>query len=162
MSFETDHVPSIIRESSFPAEVHIFEDNEAVIRMNRKITQSQFETLTTNSPCSSGWIFERIKLDSCIFFQYVRTTEQLADIFTKSDRFHSMEVFDAFIHPPSGLNVDRSLSESSCSPMSLKKNKVSRCRTPTVAMLKSLLLARPIFSKQRHRLIYNKMKNTNG
>ena len=68
------------------------------------------------------WSLERINLDSSISIRYVRTTEQLADMSTNGAlttiQWKSLVwLFD--VHPPSSLNVDRSISESSCSSVAL-------------------------------------------
>ena len=68
-------------------------------------------------------LIERIHLESSISIRYVRTTEQLADVWTTGAltpiQWKSlMRLFD--IHPPSDVSVDRSLSESLCSAVSQK------------------------------------------
>ena len=113
-----DHVPSNIPESSFPARLCIFEDNEAVFRMIMKkvAVPNQFETRTH----CVDMVFERINFGH-LYIHSMRTKEHLADTWTKgaftTSQWKSlMRLFD--IHPPSNLNVDRHFLDSSCSAVS--------------------------------------------
>ena len=81
--------------------------------------------LTTFRAPFLDWLFERIKLDSSISMIYVRNTAQLEDMLTTgafTTRQWKSLVRLLGIRPPSNLSVDRSLSESSCSVVSPKKN----------------------------------------
>ena len=67
--------------------------------------------------------FDQINLDSSTFIRRLRTTEQVTDMLTRG-AFTTIQwksltrLFD--IQPASNLNVDRGLSEYSCSAVSLK------------------------------------------
>ena len=66
-----------------------------------------------------AWLFERTDMDSSISIRYVRTKEQLADIWTKgafttNQLIYLMRLFDIHQSTPK-LKVDRSRCEPSCS-----------------------------------------------
>ena len=85
ISFDAiDHVPSNISDSSFPARLHICQDNETVLRMNVEGRNSNLTHVSRTDLVDFDWLFERINLDCSISIRCVRTTEQLADMLTVS------------------------------------------------------------------------------
>ena len=69
-----DHVPS---------SGHVFEDNEAVIKMIIKGRSPAMRLVSRTRRVALDWLFDRINLDSRIQIRYIDTKHQLADILTK-------------------------------------------------------------------------------
>ena len=80
---DVDFVPPSMRVSSGEAQLFVFEDNEAVIKMCIKGRSPQLRHVQRTHRVDLDWLFERIMFDEAIFIKYVGTKEQIADIFTK-------------------------------------------------------------------------------
>ena len=79
-----DHVVTNANSSQCEYQLHIFKDNEAVIKMI--ITSKVERSETCPDPTewvALDWLFERINLDHKIHVKYVDTKNQLADMLTK-------------------------------------------------------------------------------
>ena len=116
-----ENAPSNIPESSFPARLYNFEDNEAVIRIIIKGRCRTVRHVSRTHRVVLDLLYEQINLESSLSIQHVRITEQMADISTHGavttiQWMSLMRLFD--MHPLSNLNVDCSLSESYCSAVS--------------------------------------------
>ena len=72
------HVTTNAHDSQGTAQLHIFEDNEAVIKMNIKGRSPMMR-----HGVALDWLFARINLDPKIQIKYVDTKNQLADMLTK-------------------------------------------------------------------------------
>ena len=128
-----DHVPSNIPASSFPARLHIIEDNDAVIRMIVKGRSPNLSHMSRTHRFDKDWLYERINVDRPSSIRCVPTTEQLTDVFDQwCTHYNSMEPSDAVVR-------QSSTTELECGPQlfriilfcSLSRPPHSRCRTPT-------------------------------
>ena len=81
---EIDYVPPSARLSSGEAELYVFEDNEAVIKMCIKGRSPTLRYVPRTHRVDLDWLFERIKYDPGVNLKYVGTGEQLADLLTKA------------------------------------------------------------------------------
>ena len=63
--------------------MEIHEDNQAVLKLCRKGRSLQLRHLPRTHGIALDWMFERLQIDHFIKMQYVKTTHQLGDIFTK-------------------------------------------------------------------------------
>ena len=81
---EIDYVPPSARLSSGAAELYVFEDNEAVIKMCIKGRSPTLRYVPRTHRVDLDWLFERIKYDPGVNLKYVGTGEQLADLLTKA------------------------------------------------------------------------------
>ena len=94
-----DSVPSNVQSSRQEALLYVFEDNEAVIKMNIKGMSPTMRHVCRNHRVALDWLFDRINLDSKIQIKYIDTKNQLADILTKGnfardDRNHLLCLFN--------------------------------------------------------------------
>ena len=80
-----DCVPSNVQYSHQEALLYIFEDNEAVIKMNTKGRSPTMRHVSRTHRVALDWLFDRINLDSKIQIKYIDTKNQLADILTKGN-----------------------------------------------------------------------------
>ena len=80
-----DCVPSNVQFSHQEALLHIFEDNEAVIKMIIKGISPTMRHVSSTHRVALDCLFERINLDSKIQIKYIDTKNQLADILTKGN-----------------------------------------------------------------------------
>ena len=80
---DVGHVPTNAHSSQGESQLHIFEDNEAVIK---KIIEGRSPTMRhvpSTHRVAFGWLFDRINLDPKIQIKYVDIKSQLTDMFTK-------------------------------------------------------------------------------
>ena len=80
-----DLVPSNVQSASREALLYVFEDNEAVIKMNMKGRSPTMRHVSRTHRVALDWLFDRINLDSKIQIKYIDTKNQLADILTKGN-----------------------------------------------------------------------------
>ena len=78
-----DFVSSNANSSRQEAMLHIFEDNQAVIKMIIKGRRPTMRHVSRTQRVALDWLFDRINLDPKIQMKYVDTKNQLADILTK-------------------------------------------------------------------------------
>ena len=78
-----DHVPSSVTRSGSNAMLCVFEDNEAVIKMNMKGWSPTMRHVARTHRVALDRLFDRINLDSKIQIRYIDTKHQLADILTQ-------------------------------------------------------------------------------
>ena len=74
-----DSVPSNVQSSRQEALMHVFEDNEAVIKMIIKGRSPTMRHVSRTHRVALDWLFDRINLDSKIQIKYIDTKNQLAD-----------------------------------------------------------------------------------
>ena len=67
----------------FEAQLYIFEDNEAVIKIIIKDRRPTVRRVSQTHRVAFDWLFDRINLDQKIQIRYVDTKTQLADMLTK-------------------------------------------------------------------------------
>ena len=79
-----DHVPPSVRLSSGLAQLFIFEDNEAVIKMCIKGRSPNLRHISRTHRVDLDWLIERIKIDPGVDLKFVGTDEQMADLLTKA------------------------------------------------------------------------------
>ena len=75
-----DRVPSNDQLSHQEALLHVFEDNEAVIKMIIKGRSPTMRHVSRTHRVALDWLFDRINLDPQIQIKYIDTKNQLADI----------------------------------------------------------------------------------
>ena len=80
-----DCVHSNVQFSHQEALLHVFEDNEAVIKMIIKERSSTMRHVSRTHRVAFDWLFDRINLDPKIQIKYIDTKNQLADILTKGN-----------------------------------------------------------------------------
>ena len=85
---DIDAVPSNVQSARQEALLHVFEDNEAVIKMIIKGRSLTMRHVSRTHRVALGWLFDRINLDPKIHIKYIDTKNQLADILTKGE-FHT-------------------------------------------------------------------------
>ena len=77
-----DHVPSSVTHSGSNTVLHVFEDNEAVIKMIIKGRSPTMRHVSRTHRVALDWLLDKINLDSKIQIRYIDTKHQLADILT--------------------------------------------------------------------------------
>ena len=82
---DIDSVPSNVQSARQEALLHVFEDNEAVIKMIIKGRSPTMRHVSRTHGVALDWLFDRINLDSKIQIKYIDTKNQLADILTKGN-----------------------------------------------------------------------------
>ena len=80
---DVDYVPTNTHSSQGESQLHIFEDNEAVIKMIIKERSPTMRHVSRTHRVALDWLFDRIRLGPKIQIKYVNTKNQLADILTK-------------------------------------------------------------------------------
>ena len=80
-----DHVPSSGTRSGSTALLHVFEDNEAVIKMIMKGRSPTMRHVSRTHRVTLDWLVDRINIDCKIQIRYFDTKHQLADILTKGN-----------------------------------------------------------------------------
>ena len=65
--------------------LHVFEDNEAVIKMIIKGRSPTIRHVSRTHTVALDWLFDRINFDPKIQIKYIDTKNQLADILTKGN-----------------------------------------------------------------------------
>ena len=82
---ELSHVDSVCSNvnSSLEGALHVFEDNEAEIKMIIKSRRRTLRHVSRTQRAALDWFFDRINVDSKIQIWYVGSKNQLADILTK-------------------------------------------------------------------------------
>ena len=80
-----DYVSSNVKSSQSGAMLHIFEDNEAVIKMIIKGRSPTKRHLSRTHRVALDWLFDRINLDPKNQIKFVDTKKQLADTLTKGN-----------------------------------------------------------------------------
>ena len=73
-------MPSSAQSSQGDSKLHIFEGNEAVIKMIMKEKSPTMRHVTRTHRVSLDWLFDRINFDPKIQIRYVDIKNQLADI----------------------------------------------------------------------------------
>ena len=91
---DIDYVPSNVQSASQEASLYVFEDNEAVIKMNMEGRSPTMKHVSRTHRVALDLLFDRINLDPKIQIKYIDTKNQLADILTNRE-FHTwwMESF---------------------------------------------------------------------
>ena len=82
---DIDAVPSNVQSARQEALLHVFEDNEAVIKMIIKGRSPTMRHVSRTHRVALDWLFDRINLDTKIQIKYIDTKNQLADILTKGN-----------------------------------------------------------------------------
>ena len=82
---DIDLVPSNVQSANREASLHVFEDNEAVIKMIMKGRSPTMRHVSRTHGVALDWLFDRINLDTKIQIKYIDTKNQLADILTKGN-----------------------------------------------------------------------------
>ena len=82
---DIDSVPSNVQSARQEALLHVFEDNEAVIKMIMKGRSPTMRHVSRTHRVALDWLFDRINLDTKIQIKYIDTKNQLADILTKGN-----------------------------------------------------------------------------
>ena len=85
---DIDSVPSNVQSSRQEALLYVFEDNEAVIKMNIKGRSPTMRHVSRTHRVALDWLFHRIDLDPKIQIKYIDTKNQLAD-FIDQRKFHT-------------------------------------------------------------------------
>ena len=80
-----DLVSSNVHSSHQEALLHVFEDNEAVIKMIIKRRNPTMRHVSRTHRVALDWLFDRINLDPKIQIKYIDTKNQLADILNKGN-----------------------------------------------------------------------------
>ena len=80
-----DFLPSNVNSSRQEALLHVFEDNEAVIKMITKGRSPTMRHVSRTHRVALDWLFDRIKLVTKIQIKYIDTKKQLADMLTKGN-----------------------------------------------------------------------------
>ena len=80
-----DLIPANVNSSHQEALLHVFEDNEAVIKMIIKGRSLAMRHVSRTHRVSLDWLFDRINLNSKIQIKYIDTKNQHADILTKGN-----------------------------------------------------------------------------
>ena len=80
---EVDCVSTNTRSSQGEAQLYIFEDNEAVIKMIIKGRSPTMRHVSKTHNVALDWLFDGINLDHKIHIKYVDTKNQLADVLAK-------------------------------------------------------------------------------
>ena len=78
-----DNVPTNTNSSQGESQLHIFEDNEAVIKMIIKGRSPTMRHVSRTHRVAFGWLSDRINLDPKIQIKYVDIKSQLTDMLTK-------------------------------------------------------------------------------
>ena len=82
---DIDSVSANVQSARQEALLYVFEDNEAVIKMNIKGRSPTMRHVSRTHRVAFDWLFDRINLDSKIQIKYIDTKNQLADILTKGN-----------------------------------------------------------------------------
>lgn len=80
---QVDYVPCNVPKSRGSANLIVFEDNEAVIKMCIKGRSVLLRHVIRTHRVNLDWIFERMRTDPGMRMKYIRTIFQVADILTK-------------------------------------------------------------------------------
>ena len=80
-----DFIPSNVQSSHQEALLHVFEDNEAVIKMTIKGRSPTMRHVSRTHRVALDWLFDRINFNPKIQIKYIDTKNQLADILTKGN-----------------------------------------------------------------------------
>ena len=80
---EVDYVPTKTHSFQGESQLHICEDNEAVIKMTVEGRSPTTRHVSRNHRVALYWLFDRIILEPKIQIKYVDTKNQRADILTK-------------------------------------------------------------------------------
>ena len=81
---DIDFVPPSADLSSGSAQLFLFEDNEAVIKMCLKGRSPILRHISRTHRVDLDWLIERIKLDPGVRIKFVSTDQQMADMLTKA------------------------------------------------------------------------------
>ena len=80
---DIDFVPRTFPKSKGVAQLLILEDNEAVLKIIIKGRSPNMRHVPRTQRIDLDWLFERLGEDEAICMRYVKTANQLADLFTK-------------------------------------------------------------------------------
>ena len=102
-----DHVVANASSCQCEAQLYIFEDNEAVIKMIIKGRSPMMRHVSRTHRVVSEWLFDRINLTLKIQIKYVDTENQLADMltkgsFTRDEWNHLLRLFNSFFFEQKG------------------------------------------------------------
>ena len=78
-------IPSNVQSSHQEALLHVFEDNEALIKMIIKGRSPTMTHVSRTHRVALDWLLDRINLDPKIQIKYIDTKNQLTDILTKGN-----------------------------------------------------------------------------
>ena len=130
-----DFISSNVNSSRQEALLYVFEDNEAVMKMNMKGRSPTMRHVSRTHRVALDWLFDRINLDTKIQIKYIDTKNQLADILTKGNftrsHFSSTNCSEVMSKRTQKDSVEERVTAKS-KPMMM--NLVSRCseRNPDV------------------------------
>ena len=82
---DIDSVTSNVQSARQEALLHVFEDNEGVVKMIIKGRSPTMRHVSRTHRVALDWLFDRINPDSKIQIKYIDTKNQLADILTKGN-----------------------------------------------------------------------------
>ena len=83
--FNVDLDPSNVQFSYQEALLHVFEDNEAVLKMIIQGRSPTMRHVSRTHRVALDWLFDRINLDPKIQIKYIDTKNQLADMLTEGN-----------------------------------------------------------------------------
>ena len=109
-------VPSSVQCSHQEALLHVFEDNEAVIKMIIKGTSPTMRHVSRTHRVALGMLFDRMNLDPKIQIKYIDTKKPLADMLTKGNFTR-----DEWNHLLCLFNMSH-FSSTDCSQSDVEKN----------------------------------------
>ena len=91
-----DFIPSNVNSSHQEALLYVFEDNEAVIKMNIEGRSPTMRHVSRTHRVALDWLFDRINLDPKIQITYIDTKNQLADTLPKGNFTRSLSLSFSF------------------------------------------------------------------
>ena len=110
---DIDSVPSNVQSASRETLLYVFEDNEAVIKMNIKGGSPTLRHVSQTHRVALDWLFDRINLDSKIQIKDIDTKNQLGGIICCACSILAISVLQfALIQWRSDLNKIQEKSES--------------------------------------------------
>ena len=147
---DIDHIPSNTMHSGASAMLHVFEENETLIKMIIKGRSSTIRHVSRALRVALDWLFDMIYLHRKIQIRYIDSRHQLADILTKGNftRDEWNHLFNLFnISQFSSLRCTKNFSLIGCITMVKRiqelqegERGVSKSR-PAVMHLSSYLIA---------------------
>ena len=78
-----DYVPPSLPMLLHNTKMVFMQDNDAVIKMVIKCRSPALKHVARTHRINLDWLFERIRMDPCIFGRYIHTKLQIADMLTK-------------------------------------------------------------------------------
>ena len=80
-----DYVPPSLPELLHNTKLFFMQDNDAVIKMVVKCRAPTMKHVPRTHRINIDWLFERIRMDPCIYGRYIHTKLQIADMLTKGN-----------------------------------------------------------------------------